>query len=467
MQKKHALYIRVSTDAQAEEGYSIGAQQERLLAYCTAMAWQETQCYIDAGCSGSNLERPQMQQLIADVKAGQIAAVLVYKLDRLSRSQKDTLYLIEDVFLPNQVDFVSLGESIDTSTPYGRAMIGILSAFAQLERENIFLRTRMGMLERVKQGYWMGGGKVPFGYNYDAKLGILIPNAQAFLVKDAYQQYIAGNSTANIAKHLGFSHDRMVTQMLKRRTYLGLIPYKGKEYAGRHQALIDADTYQLAMQKMQERKAVRVNSDAPHLLTGLLYCGNCGARMRYIRWGAQGYKLRCYGQDRSKSYMKHDSSCILCDAQAAWAQEVEDAVLHDLHQLSAVVQQNSQQGSLQSEAQQLANGIAQQDRKLQRLYQLFADAEDDALLAAIDAVKRTRTQLVERQTAATLQQKSSQHAAWVHGRLAKLSDAWAHLSPNEQQAIVRDCVEKIVIHNDAISIYYTLHLVDSPSAIEL
>ena len=137
-----ALYIRVSTEAQAEEGYSIQAQTERLEAYCKAMGWERYRFYTDGGYSGSNLDRPEMTRLIADVRAGQVATVVVFKLDRLSRSQKDTLYLIEDVFLPNEVDFISLNESIDTSTPYGRAMIGILSAFAQLERENIYLRRK-------------------------------------------------------------------------------------------------------------------------------------------------------------------------------------------------------------------------------------------------------------------------------------------------------------------------------------
>lgn len=156
-QPLRALYIRVSTEAQAEEGYSIQAQTERLEAYCKAMGWDNYRCYTDGGYSGSNLDRPEMTRLIADARGGQVATVVVFKLDRLSRSQKDTLYLIEDVFLPHGVDFISLNESIDTSTPYGRAMIGILSAFAQLERENIYLRTRMGMVERVRQGYWMGG----------------------------------------------------------------------------------------------------------------------------------------------------------------------------------------------------------------------------------------------------------------------------------------------------------------------
>ena len=145
-----ALYIRVSTEAQAEEGYSIEAQEKILRAECTAKEYDETRIrtYIDAGASGSNIDRPALKNLIEDASAGRISTVIVYKLDRLSRSQKDTLYLIEDVFLPNDIDFVSVNERLDTGSPYGKAMIGILSAFAQLERENIFMRTRMGMKTR-------------------------------------------------------------------------------------------------------------------------------------------------------------------------------------------------------------------------------------------------------------------------------------------------------------------------------
>ena len=123
MKKKVALYIRVSTDAQFEEGYSVDAQKEMLAAYCTTKGWKDYEFYIDGGFSGSNIERPAMQRLIDDVKQGVISAVVVYKLDRLSRSQKDTLYLIEDVFNPAGAAFTSLNENLDTATPMGRAML--------------------------------------------------------------------------------------------------------------------------------------------------------------------------------------------------------------------------------------------------------------------------------------------------------------------------------------------------------
>ena len=117
MVKKHAaLYVRVSTDAQREEGYSIEAQQEMLSSYCRArgLDWE---FYTDGGFSGSNIDRPELRRLIGDVRAGTVSHVIVYKLDRLSRSQKDTLYLIEDVFGPASVSFVSLNENMDTEMP--------------------------------------------------------------------------------------------------------------------------------------------------------------------------------------------------------------------------------------------------------------------------------------------------------------------------------------------------------------
>ena len=112
---KVACYIRVSTAEQAKEGYSVGEQTERLKKYADAMNWDIFKVYTDGGFSGANMDRPALQNMIKDINAGFIDKVLVYKLDRLSRSQKDTLYLIEDVFLSHGCDFVSMNENFDTS----------------------------------------------------------------------------------------------------------------------------------------------------------------------------------------------------------------------------------------------------------------------------------------------------------------------------------------------------------------
>ena len=155
-----AIYVRVSTAEQKMHGYSVGEQIDRLTNFSKALGYDKPQIYNDAGYSGATLDRPALSVLINDVKARKVEKVLVYKLDRLSRSQKDTLMLIEDIFLQNGCDFVSISENFDTSTPLGRAMIGILAVFAQLEREQIKERMSMGREARAKQGKYAGSWRL-------------------------------------------------------------------------------------------------------------------------------------------------------------------------------------------------------------------------------------------------------------------------------------------------------------------
>lgn len=450
-QPLRALYIRVSTEAQAEEGYSIQAQTERLEAYCKAMGWGNYRFYTDGGYSGSNLDRPEMTKLIADVRAGQVSTVVVFKLDRLSRSQKDTLYLIEDVFLPNGVDFISLNESIDTSTPYGRAMIGILSAFAQLERENIYLRTRMGMVERVRQGYWMGGGGVPFGYDYDQSSGILVPNADAPRVRQMYQLYLKGWSAQRIAGLMGLKYDKLVTQILTRKSNIGIITYKGEEYKGLHQPIVPEELFYLVQDRMRDRSVKnRTAAGHRHLLTGLVYCGACGARMRYIRWGKQGYKLRCYGRDPSKPHMRRGENC---QAEAVWAEDLEEQVLHDLFQVSARLGEEKE--LLPDPMTQLEGEMERLEGKLRRLYQLFAEGEDPVLVDAVRQVRRQLEVLRQEYAAEEATRRRAARLEELRDQAAGIRDAWPCLTQEERQMVIRDCVDRIVVNGPEVEIYYT------------
>ena len=149
-------YVRVSTENQLEN-YSIEEQTMRIRSYCQAKGWHLIKIYTDGGYSGGNINRPALQQMLTDMKRGTVDAIIVYKLDRLSRSQKDTLTLIEDHMLSAGVDFISINENFDTSSPFGRAMIGILSVFAQLEKDQITERFTMGRIGRSKAGYYHGG----------------------------------------------------------------------------------------------------------------------------------------------------------------------------------------------------------------------------------------------------------------------------------------------------------------------
>jgi site-specific DNA recombinase len=452
--KTAAIYIRVSTDSQAEEGYSIDAQKEQLSAYCVSKGIKKYEFYIDGGWSGSNIERPEMQRLIEDVNADKISHVIVYKLDRLSRSQKDTLYLIEDVFNPHGVDFVSLNESMDTSTPMGRLMLGILSAFAQLERENIRLRTRMGMKERVKSGLWMGGGRVPFGYDYDKDKGVLVPNRDAEKVRQIYKLYIEGKAPQEIANLLGLKYDRLVYQILTRKSNYGIIEYNGEEYQGQHEPIISKEMYDIAMRCMLERKFVRANT-SEHLLTGLLHCGKCGAKMRYQKWGNKGCKLVCYSQQKSKTYLVKDPNC---EQERVWADEVEGEVVQAIFAFA--------NNYKPSETESLAPGdtlsllYEQQtslNKKIKKLYNIYAAEEDnDILLETIEELKKKLSSInqqieLNEQDDIVLARRQEKTEL-----LLTVRELWDTMDVRQKKHIVRKLVNKVVITDSHVHIDFSL-----------
>lgn len=444
-----ALYLRVSTEAQADEGYSLSAQADKLEAYCRMKGITAFQRYVDGGFSGSNLSRPAITELIGAIRDRTVERVVVYKLDRLSRSQKDTLYLIEDVFLPHGVDFVSINENIDTSSPYGRAMIGILSAFAQLERENIFLRTRMGMVERVRKGYWPGGGKIPFGYDYDPQQGILVPNGEANTVREIYARYLAGQSTGRIARELGLKYEHLVTQILKRESNTGVIVYKGERYPGRHQPLIDRETFERAQRRLCRPNRPRATAGGK-LLTGLLYCGHCGARMRYQKWGTAGEKLVCYSRDKSKPHLIHDPNC---PNRGIMATEVEQVVVRDLCRLAA---KPAKPLLYQTDEGTCRRALERVRRKLRRLYQLYAEGEDTTLLETIRQTKAEQER-AEQALAAAQQSAARQNQTEAREALQSIGSCWERLAPSERQTLVRACVDKIILTNDKTEIFYVIH----------
>jgi len=452
MKKKAALYIRVSTDAQFEEGYSVDAQKEMLAAYCTTKGWKDYEFYIDGGFTGSNIERPAMQRLIDDVRQGKIFAVVVYKLDRLSRSQKDTLYLIEDVFNPAGAAFTSLNENLDTATPMGRAMLGIMSAFAQLERETIRERTRMGMKERVKEGLWMGGGRTPFGYDYDRTRGVLVPNEDAQTVRRIYDLYLAGWSAARIAEAVGLKHDKQVRDILARRSNTGVIFYNGIEYPGKHEPIIDEATFEKTMRMMRDRSDRRMLT-SDRLLTGLTFCGRCGARMRYQKWGDKGYKLSCYSQQTSKKYLIHDPDC---DNIKPWAEEVEEAVVGDF--LGRTLEESGQEIEEKqiSPAEVMENQLRQAQKKLSRLYLLYAERDDDILLDSIDTQRKAIDELQARIGREKAMQADEQTRAQRQEEIRQLRQAWPYMTVDEQRAVLREAIEKVEIDGERIDISYRI-----------
>ena len=320
---KVAIYPRVSTTEQATEGHSIGEQIERLEKYCDAMGWTIYKAYTDPGYSGASLDRPGLQALIKDVKAGKVDKVLVYKLDRLSRSQKDTLYLIEDVFLKNNTDFVSITENFDTSSPFGIAMIGILSVFAQLEREKIKERMLMGREARAKKGFYSPSKNILIGYDYVD--GLLQVNPyEKMIVNEVFDLFNAGTQIRTIAgimnkKGLSHSfgewHDISVKRVLQNRHYIGEVKYQKKWYPGIHTPIVDLGKFNKAQEILKYRRdTYYFNNSHSSYLGGLIWCAQCGARyhhklMRARADGSRDKKYICYSRSKRMEKMIKDPNC--------------------------------------------------------------------------------------------------------------------------------------------------------------
>ena len=329
-----ALYPRVSSQEQATEGYSIGEQIERLTKYCEAMGWTIYKIYTDPGYSGGDTNRPGLQEMLKDVREGKVNKVVVYKLDRLSRSQKDTMLLIEDEFLAHGVDFVSMSENFDTSTPFGRAMIGILAVFAQLERENIKERTMIGKEARAKDGKWGGGSSEPIGYDYNVSTGELeINEYEKMQILEAIDLFLKGTplrTICNIFTDKGYVYrgrskkthawdPKRLKYVFANKIYLGYISYRGEWFKGDHEPIIDEDTHNKLITLLEQRKEkfaqhTRKCMSQTSYLGGMLYCKNCGSR--YAKQSGKSWKgappplyYCCYSRTKRVPKMVKDPNC--------------------------------------------------------------------------------------------------------------------------------------------------------------
>ena len=288
-----AIYTRKSSEEGLDmEFNSLDAQREACEAYVASQrseGWAAIrERYDDGGFSGGTLERPALQQLLADVEAGLIDVIVVYKIDRLSRSLMDFAKLVE-VFDRNNVTFVSVTQSFNTTTSMGRLTLNILLSFAQFEREVIGERIRDKFAASRKRGMWMGGC-IPMGYDVcDRKL--VINAGEADIVRRIFERFLTLGSATELARELrrdgvrnkqGTLIDKgYLYRLLNNRVYRGEAVHKGNVYAGEHEAIISDRLWDHVRSIMQESPRKRANASRtqePALLKGLIF-SQTGAAM--------------------------------------------------------------------------------------------------------------------------------------------------------------------------------------------
>lgn len=463
------LYIRVSTMEQAMEGYSVVEQENRLKRYCEAMGFRIHKVHIDAGFSGASLDRPAIQEVIRDVQGRLVKKVIVWKLDRLSRSQKDTLIMLEDVFLANDCDFVSMMESFDTSTAFGRAIVGILAAFAQLERENIKERTMMGRAARIAKGHY-NGSHPPLGYKFLPGCNDLVVDPfEAAIVREIFSLFLSGNSINGIAARMAEKYGKVrnwngtaVRRVLGNPIYIGKVRQNGELFDGLHEPIISETDFYMANAILVHNKEVQKQScRSTSLLTGLLYCGDCGARMQPRRI-TRGYDLRryvCYSVSRTSKAMIRSDHCTN-RLHPYTQEELDEIIISEIRKLAvdeeyvkSIIQEDS--GPKVDEAELFQDRLKEvqtQMDKLLNLYQIgvldLSDIEDR--IADLKHEKETLQKSLEgASTSVPLDIQKVQSYA------SAFETAYQSGNTEYINRMIRLLIDKIVVLNADIEIHWT------------
>jgi site-specific DNA recombinase len=350
-----AVYTRKSTDEGLNQDFnSLDAQREAAEAYILSQrheGWTlvPTQ-YSDGGYTGANIERPGVRQLLTDIDAGKVDCVVVYKVDRLSRSLIDFARMM-GLFEKHGVCFVSITQQFNTNTPLGRLTLNILLSFAQFEREIISERTRDKQVAARKKGKWTGG-HILLGYDLDSSAGKLTVNPEeAERIREMFRLYVEGTPVLQIVQRfdkLGWRNKQWTTKegklyggsplrrchiykLLGNILYTGQVKVSEEVFPGEHEAIIDQRTFELAQTKLKENtwksgNPHRVKMDA--LLRGMIYCGCCGSRMYSTYSANKERRYRYYVCYRSQQKLEG-----YCTSRAVSAPSVEEAVVESIRRV--------------------------------------------------------------------------------------------------------------------------------------
>jgi DNA invertase Pin-like site-specific DNA recombinase len=311
-----AIYTRKSSEEGLEQSFnSLEAQREACQAFIASQkqeGWVALKTrYDDGGFSGGTMERPALKWLLDYVAAGKIGTVVVYKIDRLTRSLLDFSRIVE-AFDAKGVTFVSVTQQFNTTTSMGRLTLNILLSFAQFEREVTGERIRDKFAASKKKGMWMGG-IVPFGYIVDNRQ-LIVQAEEAELVREIYRQYLKLGHVTGLRTYLESRNLRgrsakpfgrgALYHLLSNRIYIGEIAHRGQVYPGQHKAIIDVETWNAVAEKLRANNRApgrHPRATAPSLLTGLVF-DVAGVRYTPTHAVKRGKRYRYY---TSQSVIQH------------------------------------------------------------------------------------------------------------------------------------------------------------------
>lgn len=296
------IYIRVSTEEQVKEGYSIPAQKERLTQFCASQGWDNYRFYIDEGVSAKDMNRPKLQLLLDHVKNGQIKIILVYRLDRFTRKVKD-LHKMLEMLEQHGCAFKSATEPYDTTTAMGKLFITIVAALAEWETDNLSERIKMALEEKVSGGERVGA--IPYGFDLGDDEKLIKNEREAKVILEIIDKLKSGMSVSALASYLTkFNEDKdtwypfAIFRILRNPAIYGATYWSGKVFEHTHddQAIISKAEFNRIQLLLQDRSQHRLRDvESTYLFQGVLSCPECGSTLsvnRYVRTRKDGSKYQ-------------------------------------------------------------------------------------------------------------------------------------------------------------------------------
>lgn len=479
-----AVYTRKSTEEGLEQEFnSLDAQREAGELFVRSQAGEGWSLlpdrYDDGGFTGGNMERPGLQHLFADIEAGKIDVVVVYKVDRLSRSLLDFAGMMQ-TFEKHRVSFVSVTQQFNTATSMGRLVLNVLLSFAQFEREIISERTRDKIAATRRKGKWAGGHPI-LGYDIDVNGYKLVVNPEeSERVRTIFQLYLEHQSLLPVVRELeerGWTNKRWQTRkagerggkaftrtnlykLLTNVVYTGKVRYKDEVHPGEHTAIVDPNVWQ-QVQAILERNGrtggAPVRNKFGALLKGIIRCVPCGCAM------TPSHSTRDGGTKRYRYYVCSSAQkrgWHTCPSKSIPAQQIEDLVVNQLKSIGqdplvleevlaeARLQDEARVIELEAEQRTLEKDLRTWHGELRSLSGQIRVGDENGSLIARLAELQERISTVQGRVQKIREQMQGTHTQLLHEDEAALAmsifdPVWGTLTPREQIRVVHLLVEQV------------------------
>lgn len=443
-------YCRVSTEEQAEEGFSIEGQTDKLRAYAALHDLGEITVITDPGISGKNMMRPGLQQMLAAIEAGHATHVIVWKLDRLSRNLRDLMEL-RDTFEHHAVTLHSVSENLDLSSPAGRWFFSMMGGQAEYYRDALAENVRMGLDRAIKEGRWTNRPKT----GYDLVNGLLVANADAPRVVECFHLRGEGHSYRTIEERTGIKYST-VKAILDSRIYQGEVVDRKKEWQpGRHEALVTEEEWQNAHRG--SAKGVRQSHDP---LSGRVICGLCDRRMVVAQNGKGNvtYKCRHRGQgcaQPARSTRGLSKAAVVGLRLIGHDEGLREAIRRRL--AGGVPDAATPRRTRRAAPAKVLKALTDERRKLLDLYyagKICPDGFQDEETRIAASIETVRQQLAQEGHEERLKSDLEMRFEEVARILADLDieELWAEANERERRILVENLVEWIKVFPDHLEV---------------